>query len=34
MKLYRNMGNNADTAIEILYFHMNMNLLAFHADIT
>ena len=34
MKVYKKMGNNAVVAFEILYFHMNMNLLAFHADST
>ena len=34
MKKLKNMLNNADTAMEILDFHMNANLLAFHADIT
>ena len=27
-------GNDAGIAIEILYFHTNTNLHAFHADIT
>ena len=34
MKLYKNKLNNADTAVEIHYFHKNTKLLAFHADIT
>ena len=34
MKLYKNMQNNAVTVHEILYYHTNMNLLAFHVDIT
>ena len=34
MKLYKNMENTADIVIEILDFHTNMNLLAFHVDIT
>ena len=32
MKLYKNMENTVVTAIEILFYHTNMNLLAFHAD--
>ena len=34
MKLYKNMAKDAGVVIETLYYHMNMNLLAFHADIT
>ena len=34
MKLFKNMLNNVDIAYEIHYYHMNMNLLVFHADIT
>ena len=34
MKVLKNMLNKADTAIEILHFHTNMNGLVFHADIT
>ena len=34
MKLYKNMLKIAAIAIEILYYHMNMNLLVSHADIT
>ena len=34
MKLYRNMGNDAGIAIEILFFHMNINGVVFHADPT
>ena len=34
MKLYENIENNADTAIEILYFHTIMNLLVSHVDST
>ena len=34
MKLYKNRLKFADIATEIFYFHTNMNLLAFHADIT
>ena len=34
MKLYKNMEKIAGIAIEILYYHMNMNELAFYADIT
>ena len=30
MKFLKNMLSNADSAIEILYYLMNMNLLAFH----
>ena len=30
MKLYRKMGNDVDIVIEIHYFHMNLNILAFH----
>ena len=30
MKLYKNMAKIAGIETEILYFHMNMNLLAFH----
>ena len=34
MKLYKNMANNVVIALEIHYFHMNMNGLDFDADIT
>ena len=34
MKLYKNMAKIEGIVIEIRYFHMNKNLLAFHADIT
>ena len=34
MKLYKNMENIAGIAIEVLYYHMNRNILASHADIT
>ena len=34
MKLYKSMENIADIVIETLYYHTNMNLLAFHADST
>ena len=34
MKLYRNMGNDAGIAIDILFFHMNLNLFAFQVDST
>ena len=33
-KINENTAVNVDIAIERLYYHMNMNLLAFHADIT
>ena len=33
MKFYKNLLNNAVTAIEALYFHTNMNGLAFHVVI-
>ena len=32
MELNKNMAENDDTAIEIRYFHMNMNGLVFNAD--
>ena len=32
MKLYKNMVKNAGIAIEILYYHMNMNIRVSHAD--
>ena len=32
MKLLKNKLNNADTSIEVLYYHMNMNLLVSHVD--
>ena len=34
MKYLKNMEDFLAIAIEILYFHMNMKLLAFHADTT
>ena len=34
MKLYKNMLKSAGIAIGKLYFHMNMNILASHVDIT
>ena len=34
MNLYKNMGNNADTAIETLNYQTNMNLLVSHVDST
>ena len=34
MKLFKDTLKNAETAIEIRYFHMNMNELVFHADST
>ena len=34
MKLFKNMPKTVVTALEILYFHMNMDGPAFHADIT
>ena len=30
MKLYKNMENDVDIAIETLYFHMNKNGVVFH----
>ena len=33
-EIIQKMGNFVGIVVEILYFHMNMNLLAFHADIT
>ena len=33
-KIIEKYENNKAIAIEILYFHMNMNLIAFHVDIT
>ena len=33
MKLYKSMAKNLDIAIEILFFHLNMNGFAFHVDI-
>ena len=33
MKIYKNMEAIAGIVNEILYFHKNMSLLAFHADI-
>ena len=34
MKLYKNMLKIVGIVIETLYYHMNMNFLAFHVDIT
>ena len=34
MELYKSMGNDAGVVIEILYFHMNMNLLVLFVVIT
>ena len=34
MKSFKKMANTAGIVIETLFFQMNMNLLAFHADIT
>ena len=34
MKLYKNMAKIVVIAIETLFYHMNMNIPAFHADTT
>ena len=34
MKLYKNMANGVGIVIEVLYFHTDMNSLAFHVDTT
>ena len=34
VEIIQNMGNDVGIVTEIHYFHMNTNILAFHADMT